>query len=77
MANYLTPLVNELNQLEKGNSWIKSQNYPLGSRLFIRLLCIACDIPAARKIAGFKGFNAKKGCSKCNCEFPRRIGIIY
>lgn len=33
------------------------------------LLCIACDIPACRKVSGFLGHSAKLGCSKCLKEF--------
>ena len=29
------------------------------------LLCVSCDSPAMRKIAGFVGHNAVKGCYKC------------
>ena len=28
----------------------------------IALMCVACDIPAARKLCGFKGHNANYGC---------------
>ncbi len=27
--------------------------------------CIACDIPASRKVCGFLGHNAALGCNKC------------
>ena len=28
------------------------------------LLCVACDIPASRKVCGFTGHNSKHGCNK-------------
>ena len=34
------------------------------------LLCTACDIPAARKLCGFVGHGANKGCSRCLKSFP-------
>ena len=34
------------------------------------LLCAACDIPASRKLGGFVGHNALKGCSRCLKSFP-------
>lgn len=34
------------------------------------LLCVACDIPAARKVCGFVGHAAYHGCSKCMLPFP-------
>ena len=33
------------------------------------LLCVACDIPAVRRVCGFLGHMAKLGCSKCTKEF--------
>ena len=35
------------------------------------LLCVACDIPASRKVCGFLGHSATYGCSKC---FPGQVG---
>lgn len=29
------------------------------------LVCIACDIPAAHKLCGFKGHSCNHACSKC------------
>lgn len=37
-------------------------------------MCVACDIPAARKVCGFKSHNANKGCSKCCKLFPGGFG---
>ena len=34
------------------------------------LLCVGCDIPAARKVSGFLGHRATKGCSRCQLSFP-------
>ena len=34
------------------------------------LLCLACDIPAARKVSGFMGHSAFHACSRCLKEFP-------
>ena len=38
------------------------------------LICIACDLPAARKVAGFLGHSAAYGCSKCLKKFPGGFG---
>ena len=40
-----------------------------GMQVLVRaaLLCVACDIPAARKVCGFVGH---RGCSKCLHSFP-------
>ncbi len=33
------------------------------------LLCVACDIPASRKVCGFTGHNSVHGCNKCTKTF--------
>jgi hypothetical protein len=67
---FLVPLVKELQELWKGVRLYTSESPKY--RVLIRgaLLCAACDIPAARKLCGFKGHNANRGCSKCFKEFP-------
>ena len=44
----------------------------LSGTIFLRaaLLCISCDSPAMRKVAGFVGHSAIKGCYKCMKSFP-------
>ena len=34
------------------------------------LTCVSCDLPATRKVCGFKSFSSLHGCSKCFKEFP-------
>ena len=40
------------------------------------LSCVACDIPASRKVCGFLSHNAALGCNKClkkfNVQFVER-----
>ena len=38
------------------------------------LLCVACDLPAVRKVCGFLSCNAAFGCSKCMKRFPGSVG---
>ena len=38
------------------------------------LLCVACDIPASRKVCGFLSHSANYGCSKCLKKFPGTVG---
>jgi hypothetical protein len=38
------------------------------------LLCVSCDIPAARKTLGFLSHSAALGCSKCLKKFPGSVG---
>ncbi len=65
---FLGPLVDELLQLWEGVV-MKASN---GSFVLVRavLSCVACDIPAARKVCGFLGHNARLGCSICLKQFP-------
>ena len=65
---FLNPLVTELQELWKGVVLKNSAD----SSVLVRaaLLCCSCDIPAARKVCGFVGHRAKKGCSRCRMTFP-------
>ncbi len=65
---FLGPLVDELLQLWEGVV-MKASN---GSFVLVRavLSCVACDIPAARKVCGFLGQNGRLGCSICLKQFP-------
>ena len=48
--SYLSPLVDELNQLWVGIVMQTPQNISVVVRA--ALICVACDIPAARKVCG-------------------------
>lgn len=66
--SFLTPLVDELKDLWRG-IFIETGASQL---VLVRaaLICVACDIPAARKVCGFVGHQAYRGCSKCLKGFP-------
>ena len=65
--SYLQPLVLDLLSLWKGVHFTDSTS----KRRLIRcaLICIACDLPAARKVSGFLSYTANRGCSRCECNF--------
>ncbi len=73
MNSYLTPLV-----LEQKEAWSQgfvvatSHNTPITVQL--ALSCVACDIPASRKVSGFLGHNAAFGCNKCLKKFIVQFG---
>lgn len=67
MNTLLQPLVDELKELWTGIPMCTSLNVSTVVRA--ALLCVGCDIPAARKVCGFVGHRAKMGCSKCLLPF--------
>ena len=71
---FLEPAVNELNALWKG---VKVTTYKSPSatvQIQAAVLCFASDIPAARKLCGFLGHSAKRGCFHCFKLFPGGFG---
>lgn len=72
MNEFLQPLVTEMNALWKG-VYMKSSLCRLPLRFRAALACISCDIPAARKLCGFKNHNSHRGCSKCFKLFPGNV----
>lgn len=66
--SFLEPLVHELQLLWKGELVGISNSRTVLVRAAVT--CISCDIPAARKVCGFVGHNARLACSKCLKVFP-------
>ncbi len=66
MNPYLDPLATELLDFWLG---VKLQVYSSSGTVEkvvkCALLCICCDLPAARKACGFLSYTAKLGCSRC------------
>ena len=50
--SFLKPLVEDLQILWKANQWFSVCGSLFKSRIQAALICVACDIPAARKIGG-------------------------
>lgn len=63
MNSYLSPLVEELKQSWEEGFAVTSYE---GVQVALRnvLTCIACDIPASRKVCGFIGYHATLACNK-------------
>ena len=75
LNTFLEPFVNELKEFWNPGIRLYTAESPKFRLLFrIALMCVACDIPAARKCCGFKGHNANLGCSRCAKYFPGGFG---
>ena len=61
---YLEPLICDMEKLWEGVA-IKVN----GKHVKIRA-CLACDVPAARKVGGFVGHKGYRSCNKCYKTFP-------
>ena len=66
--NFLAPLVHELQEAWTSGIAVTT---PSGVETFVRvaLSCVACDIPATRKVCGLLGIRATLGCNKCLKRF--------
>lgn len=76
--SFLTPLVEELNDLWNGISVTIGTSPKRTVMVRLAVMCIACDIPAVRKMCGFAGHSACLGCSKCKHRFEQKSwGMDY
>ncbi|XP_062579425.1 uncharacterized protein LOC134241375 isoform X2 [Saccostrea cucullata] len=73
LNSFLEPIVKELNCLWKGVK-LESSLSRIHMTFRAALLCVACDIPAARKCCGFKSHAATLGCHKCFKTFGGGFG---
>ena len=72
LNSFLRPLVEELQEFWASGVRLYTAESPKYKLLFrLALMCVACDIPAARKCCGF---NANMGCSRCAKSFPGGFG---
>ena len=71
--SFLQPLVSELIDFFKGVD-MSVRGYNDLQKVRCALLCVASDLPAARKVCGFVGHSARLGCSRCKKEFPGGFG---
>ena len=65
--SFLEPLVQDLLKLWKGIEMPTTEGI---HTIRAALLCNSSDIPATRKVGGFVGHAALKGCSRCLKSFP-------
>ncbi|TFK23365.1 hypothetical protein FA15DRAFT_594286, partial [Coprinopsis marcescibilis] len=69
---YLTPLLDELLELwDPGVYYSRTHCHRQGRRVRVALVALVCDLPAARKTAGFASYTHKIFCSMCHCHKDR------
>ena len=72
---FLSPLVTELKEFWTG---VQMNAGSVGHKIIrCALLCVACDLPAGRKVCGFLSHNAHFGCSRCWKKFSGNVGSMY
>ena len=76
--SFLFPLVEELKQFWHGVTLAVKTESGRQEQALVRcaLLCVACDVPAGRKVCGFLSHSAAKGCSKCYKTFSGGVSSM-
>ena len=73
--SFLIPLVQELLDFWSGVPLqIATKSGTVVQVVRCALLCVFCDLPAARKACGLLSYTARLGCSRCLKEFPGKVG---
>lgn len=62
---YLEPLIDDFCKLYHGIEVCHPHTACGKVKIRVALSGVVCDLPATRKVCGFLGVNANKGCSKC------------
>ena len=68
LNSYLTPFVEEL-MTGWTTGFVIHDKHGTALKARVALSCVACDIPASRKVCGFLSHNASQGCNKCLKSF--------
>ncbi len=71
---FIQPLVDERMKVKEGVWMYTSDSLRFKVTVKAILLCAANDIPATRKLCGFKSHSANYGCSRCLKLFPGSVG---
>lgn len=63
---YIKPVVSDLMKFWRGVFFLSTAKFPKGRVVQCALGPIVCDIPAARKLCGFKSVNSRHVCHTCD-----------
>ena len=76
LNSYLDPLIEELLKFWSGIKLRICSSTGVVREEVVKcaILCVSCDLPAARKACGFLSYSAKLGCSRCLKVFPGKVG---
>ena len=72
--SFLSPLVIDLKEVWINGISITSSPTKGTVTVKLALTCVACDMPASRKVCGFLSHNASLGCNKCYKKFKVAFG---
>jgi hypothetical protein len=68
LNHYLTPLIDDfLDFWNPGVHFTHTERYRQGRLVRCALVCVVCDLPAARKTAGFAAVSHNHFCAICRC----------
>ncbi|KAA1084550.1 hypothetical protein PGT21_050274 [Puccinia graminis f. sp. tritici] len=65
LNNLLLPLIQELKELWEGVYFSQTFKFPQGTKIRVAMLTVIADLPAIRKIAGFKSHSGTMFCNFC------------
>ncbi|KDR76670.1 hypothetical protein GALMADRAFT_139571 [Galerina marginata CBS 339.88] len=68
LNHYLRPIIDEFLEFwNPGVRFSRTYNHPAGRTIRCAIIALVCDLPAARKAAGFASFHHEHFCSVCHC----------
>jgi len=68
---FLAPLVDELLRMRPSGPGVRIQTalHPAGVAVRAAIIAVVSDMPASRKVSGFAGHSADKGCTRCELNW--------
>jgi hypothetical protein len=77
LNHYLSYLIDELLEFwHTGVRYSRTNAYYFGRVVRCALICLVCDLPAARKTNGFASFKHSEMCAICHCKSQPKTDIL-